>query len=119
MGHSSGRSADSWLAVEERLGLLDRRNSRKPRRARQHGNMSSPTVLFILQRLREQMRGGPAWRWALGRDCLPRRRCLFNRGIDDYECANVRQHSRPATDVRFFQAEFPPHWRAAPQLVPW
>ena len=42
----------------------------------EYGNMSSPTVLFILDRLRRRSACARAWRWRLGRESRSRRRCL-------------------------------------------
>ena len=47
MGRASGRAANYPGAVEEVLGL-DREQTTCPRVLAQYGNMSSPTVLFIL-----------------------------------------------------------------------
>ena len=55
-------------AVEESLGLSAEALAPSRGVFAEYGNMSSPTVLFILNAPRAKRRRGPAWRWASAPD---------------------------------------------------
>ena len=74
-GPSTPAGRRSCPSVEEALGLPTGVTDVSRRVLAGHGNMSSPTVLFILNELRKARPRGRAWRWASGRGWWPRGRC--------------------------------------------